>query len=116
MDLEFYIGLIDHIDIAIFTLLFAMNIVLWDEKMNLYFAYELSVIFLGLIFPSWSFNREVEGNMAIKSSVINNFELLHSYFIYMFYWFVMWLQIIYLSIIPNPITVHEFFQNISNNE
>jgi len=108
----FYLGLIDNIDIATFFMFLAMNIVLWDEKLNLYSSYELSVIFLGLIFPSWSIIREKE----VNSSVINNFELLHSYFIYMLYWFIMWLQIIYLSIKPNSITVQEFFQNISNKE
>ena len=116
MDLEFYLGLMDNIDLAIFTLLFAMNVVLWDEKINLYFSYELSLIFLGLIFPSWSIHREVERNMALNSFAINNFELLHSYFVCMLYWFAMWLQVVYLSFKPNPISVHEFFRNISNKE
>ena len=107
MTLEEYLKLLDNTDKIIFAIIIALNILLWKKKMNSCLIYVLVVIIIGFILPLLSSGREVDRNVALNGPAMDNFELLYTFLVFPVYWFVLLLQIIYISIKPNPIIKEE---------
>ena len=101
--MEQCLKLIDNTDKVTFVIIVVMNTLLWKKKMNSCLIYILIVILIGFILPLLSSGREVDRNVALNGPAMDNFELLYTFFVFPVYWFVLILQVIYISIKPNSI-------------
>lgn len=92
------IHLIDKIDVFIFVLLLLLNIVFYKKVEQSCLLYLVLFLFIGIILPFWSMDRELERNIEKNGPAMDNFELLYTFLIFINYWVVLILQYIVLGL------------------
>ena len=102
MELEEFFILVDQTDKILFGALIFVNIMLWKKSINSCLFLTLSGVLIGLIFPFLSMGREIDRNEVINGPAMDSFEIFYTFMIFPVYWFVLFLQIIYILIKPNP--------------
>ncbi len=106
MILENYSRLIDKIDLSILGIIIIIIIIdflLWKKDLTHCSTYFFLLVMLGIILPSYSWFREIERNQEFYDTLAELGDFSFSFMIFPIYWVLLFLQLGYLNIKPEPV-------------
>lgn len=84
-------------DIIVIISLMLINLILWKIRINQNIGCLISGVLFGLILPIISMGFEID-KVTARGEIIDNFEVLYTYFRFPVYWLIGIIQLVILSV------------------
>ncbi|HUH51961.1 MAG TPA: hypothetical protein VLZ11_07665 [Flavobacterium sp.] len=105
--------IIGYFDYIVFAILLLLNSIYWRKLVSIKMGCLVGGLMFGLVLPMISMHLEIQ-RVARTIGIIDNFEVVYTYFKYPIYWFVGMAQLLVLTIkwgYTDQETVHRLKRN-----